>query len=427
MGPGHLPLKLMPLPPRPQRLGDVLTWCGRLWEWARALKPLGGPGIIVRASPSGHIISVASGLRRKTPPPFCPRRVRKGADATYEVTIHPGYLVDIVTMGSTSSTPPDGRQFFDPKVTVGETQVSIFSRPRPVLQMEVGQTAVLEYRTDKFGNVKTDVPVAIKVMPDADAKTEHYQPKDGDGEGGADGLYRVRLFTLETRDGVVEARVYQQSDVEHYHDLWTGKNIGSGVGVYKGRNAELDSFEFHKILAKYGLVASKEGDDIRLNFLPENKGDGRPVWIEPTDGNGDPLGPEDFPSGPAGFRTIMEESGNLIKVECEAPNPGDPLPNEIKVKSAGADVAEGSVEKFSIQVIKGVISSFTKESVTGWWGTVAISFDHAQGGVGEISLDFEAGRLMSVHAAGSFAFSAGAGTEGDLGTVSLAIEDTDTV
>lgn len=46
-------------PPKPAKGAPLLEWAVRLWYYIRAIRPLAGPGLQLRETPSGTIISIA--------------------------------------------------------------------------------------------------------------------------------------------------------------------------------------------------------------------------------------------------------------------------------------------------------------------------------------------------------------------------------
>ena len=48
-------------------------------------------------------------------------------------------------------------------------------------------------------------------------------------------------------DGFPKVIVYQQSDIEHYAQLWTGENVGGGAGIYKKHDEDENIYKFRSV------------------------------------------------------------------------------------------------------------------------------------------------------------------------------------
>lgn len=252
------------------------------------------------------------------PAPFSLAKLRiVGAD--YCITLHPGYLRDILPKGGSGV---DGISFIMPQ---GGESVPLDAATPPEFELALNDSLYLSYGTDKTGLVKGDPAPAVIVVPSADVpkKTTHYQPTAGDGGSGVDGLYYVRLGKL-AGTGAEDAtwQPFQNSDVEHYHELFTGKNIGTGSSIFKERNVTDDSYEYRRVKGGFGVKNTQETSDVRLDFLATNIGGGHPVLIAPAD-------PEDLGTGAAQFRTIR----GLNYAEATA----ESITQQIKVELAPAE------------------------------------------------------------------------------------------
>ncbi|MCF7674604.1 MAG: hypothetical protein K9N23_12955 [Akkermansiaceae bacterium] len=60
----------------------------------------------------------------------------------------------------------------------------------------------------------------------------HYYPNDPEGSGAPGDCY-VKLLRLDNDGGVPRVKSYQQSDIEHWAQLWTGVDVGGRCRVYK--------------------------------------------------------------------------------------------------------------------------------------------------------------------------------------------------
>ncbi len=308
----------------------------------RASNRIGGDGV---PSAAGDTVGGYDGPQTTYEPtnepgvaaPFSLANLRiDGAD--YFVTLHPGYLRDILPKGGIGV---DGISFIMPQ---GGDSVPLDAATPPEFELALNDSLYLSYGTDKTGIVKGDPAPAVIVVPSADVpkKTTHYQPTAGDGGSGVDGLYYVRLGKLGGT-GAEDAtwQPFQNSDVEHYHDLFTGKNIGTGSSIFKERNVTDDSYEYRRVKGGFGVKNTQETSAVRLDFLATNIGGGHPVLIAPAD-------PEDLGTGAAQFRTIrgLTETGGVtrqIKVELAPAEDGTGINQSILIRGNGVSGSNDAV------------------------------------------------------------------------------------
>jgi hypothetical protein len=217
--------------------------------------------------------------------PFSLRDLRVDG-ASYTVQVWPGWIREIVTSGAEGS---DGSILHPPKKDGAELSAT----PPPEFTMAFEDFLYVTYATDKAGNVKAD-PLPGFLVSAAEEKSIHYQPVDGDGAGGSDGDYKIRIGRISGTEEEPVWLPFQNSDIEHYHDLFTGKNIGEGAGSYKGRNAADDVYEWRSTKGNFGLLFEVAGDGIQADFLAENIGGGNES-LKVEEG--------DLPAGAAQFRT----------------------------------------------------------------------------------------------------------------------------
>ena len=80
-------------------------------------------------------------------------------------------------------------------------------------------------------------------------------------------MFHVPLFMLdEDDDDVPFVTVYQQGDIEHYAQLWTGEDIGNyGVGVFKKYDDTTGKFQFRKIHGTGGVTVALNGEYIEVS------------------------------------------------------------------------------------------------------------------------------------------------------------------
>lgn len=338
--------------PQKKKPGDPVLaedW-NTLLDAIAARTPRPGTGLELIASSGGFAYSQPGNLiiPRQSLPPFSVIGIEKeaggeGGDDTYQVIIKEGWVIE--RKPKTEDHP--AVKFHMPKSGSGEDGVTLDTIPRPKIEMKIGDTLWCKFPTDMMGEI-TEEPEVVVTSEDEDGI--HYEPVDPEGSG-VDGEYYVKLFKLEDDDGTPRVKVYQQSDIEHWAQLWTGENLGSGGRVYKEHKESENIFKFRSVRGDYGINETETSDEIELDFRAENVGEGCPVWVEPLDGQGQPE--DDPPDGPAKFRSIDgRESQPQIHVKCEAVNPGDPLPETIRVVGNDTDGAillddDGSVTELA--------------------------------------------------------------------------------
>jgi hypothetical protein len=192
-----------------------------------------------------QFISSSGGFSYSSPPPAVERDrgqppfsvIAIEVDGSrYKVTIKEGWVID--RRPKTADHPHV--KFFMPEC--GGTRLD--TRPRPQISMSIYDILWCRYKTDKAGLV-TGTPEIIVDSGDKDGV--HYWPKDPEGYGG-EGDYYVKLFKLELDDdGFPMVIVYQQSDIEHYAQLWTGENVGGGAGIYKKHDEAENLYKFRSV------------------------------------------------------------------------------------------------------------------------------------------------------------------------------------
>ncbi len=329
--------------PQKKKRGDPILaedW-NTLLDAIAARTPRPGNGLELIASSGGFAYSQPSNLiiPRQSLPPFAVIGIEKPAEDegdTYQVIIKEGWVIE--RKPKTGDKPKV--KFHMPESLEAE---KLNATPRPKTPMAFNDLLWCKIKTNVKGEI-TEAP-QIVVAPEGEdgeivlegSDEAHYQPEDP-SESGIEGEYYVKLFKLEDDGGTPQVKVYQQSDIEHWAQLWTGENIGGGAGIYKRHNEAANIFQFRRVRGDYGINETEAANEVELDFLAENVGEGCPVWVEPVDDQGQPEA--DPPDGPAKFRSIAGRlSQPQIQVECEAANPGDPLPETIRVVGNSVDGA----------------------------------------------------------------------------------------
>jgi hypothetical protein len=340
------------LPPRKKRGDPVLAedW-NALLDAIASRTPRPGTGLELIASSGGFAYSRPGPGLSSNPalPPFAVIGIEK-KDGGYQVTVKDGWVIE--RKPKSGDTP--AVKFHMPKV--GEETLDTI--PRPQITMAFGDTLWCKIVTDEMGEISEE-PEILAAAGDQDGN--HYYPVDPEGSG-SDGEYFVKLFKLEDDGGTPRVKVYQQSDIEHWAQLWTGENIGAGAKVFKEHKEDENIYRFRTVRGDYGISENQTTDEVELDFRATNVGEGKPVWVVPEEG-GEPA--EDPPDGPAAFRSIAERATQPeIRVKCERPNPGDPLPQEIRIEGNGYDAGVTSARKITMTVRDGLVKQLLSEEVT---------------------------------------------------------------
>lgn len=201
-----------------------------------------------------------------TESPFSLRSLKKDGQS-YKVTIYPGWVRDILTAKSGK-----GIVFHMPKVGKKD---DLASDPPPEFEMMEGDFLYCTYKTLKTGDV-TEVNIAVS---GEDKETIHYEPVDAEGNGGVEGDYWVKLGKLDETLGKVAWQRFQNSDIEHYHELPTFRNVGDGAGVMKDRKNIDDVYRVRRIKGLYGVAEKQEADRVTIDVDIANVGDGEQLVV----------------------------------------------------------------------------------------------------------------------------------------------------
>lgn len=296
--------------PQKKKPGDPVLasdW-NALLDAIAARTPRPGAGLDLVASSGGFAYSApgATHVPRQSLPPFAVIGIEK-VDESFKVIVKEGWVIE--RRPKTGDTPTV--KFHMPKS--GDTALDTI--PRPKITMALGDTLWCKYRTNDRGDI-TEAPELIVAAGDQEGT--HYQPEDPEGSG-QEGTYYVKLFKLEDDAGTPRVKVYQQGDIEHWAQLWTGENVGAGAGVYKRHNTEDNTFEFRRITGNYGLVESEAGETLNLDFEAENIGEEGEEIYKKVEG--------DYEDIPAQFRKLAGRG----YYTGDDPDPG--VSEQIKVKT----------------------------------------------------------------------------------------------
>jgi hypothetical protein len=188
-------------------------------------------------------------------PPFYKRMLIDAGEA-YRVVLQPGWVIDRSTVGGES--PPECVIPLMPVYIDGETSTRLDATPRPEIPIAIGNFLYCIYDTSDHGDIfpaeteDDDLPPRVEVSSD-DKGGVHYQPRNPGEEEGTKGRYWVKLGQLTAGESEGDPPVwipYQQSDIEHYHEIRTNKNVGSGKEVFRKHNPEDAEDEYRTLSAR---------------------------------------------------------------------------------------------------------------------------------------------------------------------------------
>ena len=227
----RMPQKKMP--------GDpvLATDWNLLLDAIAARTPCHGNGLEFIASSGGFSYSLPppKGETPTPPPPFSVIAIAKSG-SNYLVTIREGWVIE--RRPKTGDHP--AVKFHMPEYD-GKALDAI---PKPEIGMSIGDILWCEFKTDETGTV-TGKPEIIVAADDKDGV--HYYPRDPESSGN-NGDYYVKLFKLEIDEQFPRVKVYQQSDIEHWAQLWTGENIGGAPGeVFKEHKESENIYKFRTV------------------------------------------------------------------------------------------------------------------------------------------------------------------------------------
>jgi hypothetical protein len=276
----------MKLPPKRKTDDPILAseW-NQLIDAIAARTPHPGCGLTLTTTAGGFSYSgqpAASGPEASHPP-FAVVAISKDDDE-YLVTIKEGSVIEHQPVNA--ATPVV--KFRTPKY--GTTGLD--ATPRPQITMSIGDTLWCKYETDSTGAITGSPTVVVAAE---EPTSTHYLPVTPGGSG-TSGVFHVPLFMLdEDDDDVPFVTVYQQGDIEHYAQLWTGENIGDyGVGVFKKYDDTTGKFQFRKVHGTGPVSVSLNGEYIEIalssgitghvliGIYPDQGGSGMPPWEGPS-------------------------------------------------------------------------------------------------------------------------------------------------
>lgn len=310
-------------------------------------RPLGRVLPVIPSSGHGVVSDVRTRILLSTgrpddvtgdPPPFFPISILD-LGGTFEVTLNPGVVA--------SWNPRSGEDTLDlqtPEVN-GEL---INADPRPKLTVSPGEWVSMKIKTDPQNQITEPPEVAVM-----DSDGTHYIPEVADTEP-RDGEYFVKLFKIDLIDDAAVVTSGVQSDILLSPYLWSGRNVGGGIGrPLKDYDASDSVYRFRTHGNGYGVETKEVGDTIEPWFVAQNVGTGVDFYVEP-----DPA-----QSGePAEFRSLggrgSDGSGATKQIDVRQ-SPSDPETNEVvgNAKVGTLNFTKNGVPAGSISWDDGLITS----------------------------------------------------------------------
>jgi hypothetical protein len=190
-------------------------------------------------------------------PPFAVIGIEK-AGTSYKVTIKEGWVIE----RQPQSDVHPAVKFWMPKAGT----IKLDATPKPQLTMAIGATAWCRIKTDVQGVISEDPAIVVST---ASHDGVLFAPEDPDTSG-TTGDYYVKLFKLEDDAGTPRVRVYQQSDIEHWAQLWTGRNVGTGARVFKEHAEAENLYKFRSLRGLGPLSVDENGDNIDVSVTGAN-------------------------------------------------------------------------------------------------------------------------------------------------------------
>jgi len=241
--------------PQKKKPGDPVLasdW-NLLLDAVAARTPRSGAGLELIASSGGFAYSSTAPVFAPHAglPPFSVIGIEKDP-SSYLVTVKEGWVIE--RRPKSGDSPAVHFQM----PTHGGVRLDHI--PRPQIPMALGDTLLCNVKTDTNGRI-IEAPGLVVSAEDRDGL--HYRPQDPD-ESGQNGDYFIRLFKLEDDGGgSPRVKVYQQSDIEHWAQLWRGVNLGAGSRIFKRHNDAENRFEFRSIRG-IGIEVTESGDEILI-------------------------------------------------------------------------------------------------------------------------------------------------------------------
>ena len=200
---------------------------------------------------------------KSTPPPFYPTSIVQEPDtdpAVYNVRIQLGLVIDTLTERGLSDCITE----YIPDMDDGDGGTLPMDDEDAVLSVPVGDYVYCRYVTTDQGVISETPKIQTS---SSDEPSTHYQPPDALNSG-VTGEYWRKLFRIVADGDSYIVEFFQQSDVEHYHEIPRLNNLGDGKEVFKQRT--LDQFDL--LTVKGSVDAEPTTSFTELDTLVEYDG-----------------------------------------------------------------------------------------------------------------------------------------------------------
>tara|TARA_R110002167_G_scaffold82978_1_gene226006 strand:- start:4925 stop:6055 length:1131 start_codon:yes stop_codon:yes gene_type:complete len=199
-----------------------------------------------------------------------------GASMSFEVTLEPGRV--ICANPTEAADGGDGYSYFIPEIGGVAMDVEDAAGDLPVVEVSVGEGIFCKINRGADGQVIEPVQIVTGTPTEI---SDHYQPVDpGDASGHPSTHDMIRLVELEVDvPGVsVTAKVWRKSDIQITPFLWTGVNVGGGVGVYQDHDENAGDYNFKGLTGCWGTTVADAGGGIQIEQAAENVGEGETAF-----------------------------------------------------------------------------------------------------------------------------------------------------
>lgn len=175
-------------PSRPSSGTSILQWCERLWDYVMSLRPVAGPGIALRTSSNGTVISVIPKPQKPSEiPPFTVTLYVIPEPKSYYVTVTEGKVVERYMKAAAA----DESLFYHP--CPNRLDEDGYPTEFPI---EVGEAIFVDFTETATGGIDgTSVNLSVaaaETKSSARAGTWHVKLAEVELDG--DGLARLKPF-----------------------------------------------------------------------------------------------------------------------------------------------------------------------------------------------------------------------------------------
>jgi hypothetical protein len=229
-------------------------------------RPIPGTGIEGRGTPDGVELTATAAI-----PDYAPFAVIKAEpkEAAYELTFEPGRV--ICANPVQAANDGDGYDYFIPEIAGAPMDQKDENGELPKLTVSPGEGVFVQIERDNEGFVIPPVEISVETVGE---DSDHYQPKDPVDDGTPSNYDLIRIVDVLEEDDELELKVWRKSDILLTPFLWTGENLGGHARPYKEHAEEAGVYRFRTIQGCWGALVEEDGDIIKVEAEAENIGDG---------------------------------------------------------------------------------------------------------------------------------------------------------